>query len=216
MADFKVALFDLDGTLIDSEPQYTHFWDVIGAELGLRPDFATIIKGSTVQAMFDKYIQTPELQREIEKRLDDYEQQMDFPFIPGALEFIHDVREHGVRCAVVTSSNQKKIGHLKRSVPQFEGLFDSVLTAEDFAASKPAPDCYLQGAHRFGVSEQDCVVFEDAPAGLKAGVAAGMFTIGFATGHPRSVIQSLCHRVEDDFAGLDFQQVSDLLKKHWI
>ena len=163
---FRVALFDLDGTLINTENQYTEFWERVGKELDLNiPNLAQIIKGRTLTSIFSNFIPSLELQKEISIRLDLFESQMQFPFYPGVLDFLEDVRKNGVKCAVVTSSNKAKMAAVKRRIPNFDELFDKVLTAEDFSASKPDPACYLYGAQVFSAQKCQCVVFEDAVNG---------------------------------------------------
>ena len=104
---------------------------------------------------------------------------------------------------------------VKRKIPNFDELFDKVLTAEDFSASKPDPACYLYGAQVFSAQKCQCVVFEDAVNGLQAGMSSGMFTIGFATTNPRHVIAPLCHHVQDDFLHLSYADVEKLLEDYW-
>ena len=213
---FRVALFDLDGTLINTENQYTEFWERVGKELDLNiPNLAQIIKGRTLTSIFSNFIPSLELQKEISIRLDLFESQMQFPFYPGVLDFLEDVRKNGVKCAVVTSSNKAKMAAVKRRIPNFDELFDKVLTAEDFSASKPDPACYLYGAQVFSAKKCQCVVFEDAVNGLQAGMSSGMFTIGFATTNPRHVIAPLCHHVQDDFLHLSYADVEKLLEDYW-
>lgn len=213
---FRVALFDLDGTLINTENQYTEFWERVGKELDLNiPNLAQIIKGRTLTSIFSNFIPSLELQKEISIRLDLFESQMQFPFYPGVLDFLEDVRMNGVKCAVVTSSNKAKMAAVKRRIPNFDELFDKVLTAEDFSASKPDPACYLYGAQVFSAQKCQCVVFEDAVNGLQAGMSSGMFTIGFATTNPRHVIAPLCHHVQDDFLHLSYADVEKLLEDYW-
>ena len=213
---FRVALFDLDGTLINTENQYTEFWERVGKELDLNiPNLAQIIKGRTLTSIFSNFIPSLELQKEISIRLDLFESQMQFPFYPGVLDFLEDVRKNGVKCAVVTSSNKAKMAAVKRKIPNFDELFDKVLTAEDFSASKPDPACYLYGAQVFSAQKCQCVVFEDAVNGLQAGMSSGMFTIGFATTNPRHVSAPLCHHVQDDFLHLSYADVEKLLEDYW-
>lgn len=209
------ALFDLDGTLIDTEGQYTRFWAEIGDDL--IPDghaFALRVKGRTLKSIFEDFIPNPEVRRQVQRKLDEYEAQMQYPIIPGALEFLEDLRRHGVKTAVVTSSNHEKMRNVAAKVPHLLALFDRILTAEDFSASKPAPDCYLLGASTFGAPIDRCVVFEDAPNGLQAGMSAGIFTIGLATGYPGDTLGKLCHHTEPDFLGMNYERACQLLAEH--
>lgn len=210
---FKTALFDLDGTLFDTEGQYTIFWGETGRKY--RPDvphLEELIKGTTLTQIFAKYFPDPELQKEITIGLDRWEAQMDYKFVPGALDFLEDIRRHGVNCAVVTSSNDKKMQSVRAQMPAFDSLFDKVLTAEMFKASKPDPDCYLLGARVFGSQLGECVVFEDAFTGLQAGMSSGIFTVGLATYNPREALVGKCHKIIDDFQGLTYDIVDGWIK----
>lgn len=208
----RVALFDLDGTLIDTESQYTRFWREIAHKY--RPDvpqLEQLIKGTTLTHIFATYFTDPQCQSEIREALVVWEQQMNYTFYPGALDFIADLRRHDVRCAIVTSSDRKKISMVRRQVPMFDRLFDKVLTAEDFVASKPAPDCYLLGARTFGADIDECVVFEDAYTGLQAGMSSGIFTIGLPTSLSPEAIAGQCHYVLPSFENMTYERLEALL-----
>ena len=214
MAKLKAALFDLDGTLIDTEGQYTEIWGAIGRKY--RPDIpelAQVIKGTTLTQILGNYFPGEELQKEVVKELDEREAGMRYDFFPGALEFVEDLRKNGVKCAIVTSSNIKKMESLAKKVPNFSSLFDRILTSEDFAASKPNPDCYLKGAKVFDAELDECIVFEDAFTGLQAGMSAGIFTVGLASYNPREAIQDKCNYVLDSFEGMTFEKAAELIRK---
>lgn len=207
----KVALFDLDGTLFDTEGQYSVFWGKTAREY--RPDIPgleNIIKGTTLTQIYDKYFPNEEWQAAITEGLNEWEKNMTYEFIPGALEFIKDLKKHGVKCAVVTSSNQKKMDSVAAQLPDFYDLFDRVLTSEDFSASKPDPDCYLKGASVFDADLDECVVFEDAFTGLQAGMSAGIYTFGLATYNAPEAIADKCNHVLADFAGLTYEKMEML------
>lgn len=174
---FRSALFDLDGTLIDTESQYSIFWQGIGERYGFPEGFAKSIKGTTLTDIFDRHFPSPAVRAEVTAALDRFESEMEYPLMPGVVAFLEDIRSHGVRTAVVTSSNHAKMANVRKSLPGFLESFDAVLTSEDFPASKPDPACYRIAAERLGSRLEECVVFEDAPNGLKAGTAAGIFTI---------------------------------------
>lgn len=206
----KVALFDLDGTVLDTEGEYSVFWGGMGRKYHPEIEgFDKIIKGTTLTQIYANYFPDPELQAEITLQLDEWESGMKYRFVAGAEDFILDLRSHGVKCGIVTSSNEKKMANVRKRIPNLDSLFDKVLTSEMFSASKPAPDCYLLGARVFGVGKSECVVFEDAFTGLEAGMRAGMFTVGLATTNSRDAICDRCHLVADSFSDLSYQRVED-------
>lgn len=211
---FRVALFDLDGTLFDTEDQYSIFWGEMGRRFHPEiPRFEHIIKGTTLKQIYERYFPSPEDQAVVTPLLEAYEAQMQYQFFPGVEEFINDIKAHGVKCAVVTSSDQKKMSNVYRSMPTFQSLFDRILTAEDFAASKPNPDCYLRGAQVFDADLSECVVFEDAFTGLQAGMSAGIFTIGIASGLTPEQIRDKCNHVITTFEGLTYDGVQEILRQ---
>lgn len=213
MRTFKAALFDLDGTLFDTEGQYSVFWGEIGRRF--RPDVPNldkVIKGTTLKQIFERYFPDPEVQKIVNVELDLWEASMRYTFIEGALEFIEDIRRHGVKCAVVTSSNDKKMQSVRKQMPQFDTLFDRVLTAEMFKASKPDPDCYILGASVFGLANDECVIFEDAFTGLESAMRSGSYTVGLATNNAPEAIKDKCHTVIADFRGLTYERVVAMLK----
>ena len=209
----KAALFDLDGTLIDTEQQYSLIWQRVGQMF--RPDIPNLqdaIKGNTLKRILERFFADSAVQQQVVKLLDDYEAQMDYDFFPGAKEFIIDMKRHGVKCAVVTSSDQKKMQHVRDKNPELIAMFDRIFTAEDFAASKPDPDCYLRAASAYGLEKSQCIVFEDAFSGLQAGMSAGIFTVGLASYNPREAIQDKCNLVLDSFEGMTCDRLAELLK----
>lgn len=199
---FKAALFDLDGTLLDTEPQYTEFWSAMGRSYRPDlPDFNSMIKGTTLIQIFDLYI-PEEYREEITEQLDAWEAQMHYELMPGAEEYITRMHSRGVKTALVTSSNDKKMRQVRRKLPQFDSLFDVVLTSENFTRSKPFPDCYLKAAEVLDVQPCDCIVFEDAFSGLQAARAAGMYVVGLATTNSREAIEGKCDRIINSFLEL--------------
>lgn len=197
----KAALFDLDGVVFDTEPQYTQFWGSVFRHFYPgQPGLEQKIKGSTLVQIYDHYFAgRKEDQTHITERLNDFEQHMNYIFVPGFEKFIRSLREQGVKTAVVTSSNVEKMRNVYRKHPDFPQFFDAVLTSEDFAKSKPDPDGYLKGAARLGCKPNECVGFEDSINGLKALNAARMLTVGLDTTNPRCVVEQFADLVISDF-----------------
>ena len=201
----KAALFDLDGVVFDTEPQYTVFWGAQCREFHPEhPGLEHEIKGQTLVQIYDAWFSGPLAGKQalITERLNRYEQQMSYDYIAGFEVFIAHLRKQGVKTAVVTSSNRPKMEAVYAKHPEFNGLFDAILTSEDFERSKPDPDCYQKAAQRLGINKDDCVVFEDSFNGLRSGRAAGMRVVGLATTNSADSIRPLCDRVISNYTTL--------------
>ena len=216
MNKFKAALFDLDGVVFDTEPQYSVFWGGICRQY--HPEHPVLeheIKGQTLTQIYDRWFSGPLLaeQESITSRLNDYEQQMRYDYIAGFEALIATLRSHGVRTAVVTSSNIPKMESVYRYQPGFKALFDAILTSEDFDRSKPDPDCYQKAAQRLGAQSDECIVFEDSFNGLRAGRAAKMAVVGLATTNAEEAIRPLSDIQLKDYEGLTFDRLQTLLSQ---
>ena len=197
----KAALFDLDGVVFDTEPQYTEFWGLVFRHYyPEQPGLERKIKGSTLVQIYDLYFfGRPEVQARITEQLNEFERHMRYIYVAGFENFVRGLREQGVKTAVVTSSNVEKMRNVYAAHSDFPQFFDAVLTSEDFAKSKPDPDGYLKGADRLGCAPSECVGFEDSVNGLKALNAAHIFTVGLDTTNPRSVVEGFSDLVVSDF-----------------
>ena len=104
------ALFDCDGVIVDTEGQYTVFWNEMGQKYVNDANFGSKVKGQTLVQIYDKYFAgEPEKQRDITEALNRFEIKMNYDYVPGIVEFIADLRRHGVKIALVTSSNTAKM-----------------------------------------------------------------------------------------------------------
>ena len=211
LKSFKAALFDLDGVVFDTEPQYSVFWGSICRQYHPEhPGLEHEIKGQTLTQIYDRWFSGALLSERdsITRRLNDYEAQMRYDFIAGFQEFINDLRANGVRTAVVTSSNIPKMESVYRYQLGFKSLFDAILTSEDFERSKPDPDCYLKAAQILDAQSNECIVFEDSFNGLRSGRAAGMAVVGLTTTNPQEAIAPLSDFQTADYKGLSFECLS--------
>ena len=188
---YKCALFDLDGVVFDTEPQYSIFWQkecqYYHPE---QPGLEQRIKGMVLTEIFNNFFKDVEDEwGDIVGRLNSWESSMDYEYVAGFEDFIAQLKLHGVKTAVVTSSNREKMKSVYRQHPQFKEMFDAILTAEDFDKSKPDPDCYLKGMARFGCKPDETVVFEDSVNGLKSGKASGALLVGLCTTNPEEILK---------------------------
>lgn len=208
----RAALFDLDGVLVDTESQYTEFWDSLGREFVPDvPDFANRVKGETLRHIFEMYFAEDAARRKaVSDALERFENAMSYPLMPGAMELVTALNEAGWHTAVVTSSDHKKMAHFYSANPGFAEHFNRIFTAEDTPRSKPAPDPYLRAAAHFGVAPERCVVFEDSLNGVRSGEAAGMAVVGLSTTLPAAAIAPHCRRVVPGLSALTLADVEAL------
>lgn len=207
------ALFDFDGVIMDTESQYTVFWNNQGRNYLNEKDFGLRIKGQTLAQIYTKYFfRMAEEQDQITQDLNRFELQMTYEYVPGVQAFIADLHHNGVKIAVVTSSDDQKMSNVYRAHPHFQEQFDRILTAGMFTRSKPAPDCFLLGMELFGATPDHSFVFEDSFHGLEAGTASGATVVGLATTNSREAISGYAHHVIDDFSDMTFEKLLRMKK----
>lgn len=195
----SIALFDLDGVILDTEGSYTAFWDDYGSRHFSEKDFGLKIKGQTLVKILDDYFPEENERKAITDAINDFERKMSYPFVPGVENYIKSLKSNGIRTAVVTSSNLLKMENVYRCHPGFREMFDIILTSEDFSESKPSPYCYLKAMRLFGAGPEDCVVFEDSLAGLQSARASGAFVTALTTTNPEEVVRNYADLVIRDF-----------------
>jgi HAD superfamily hydrolase (TIGR01509 family) len=195
------ALFDLDGVIIDTEPQYDIFWREMGQKyrLGIE-NFEQRIKGTTLTNIIGQYFShlPEEEQLEIEAANRAFDLQMDILPIPGALEFLAGLKAAGIKTALVTSSDDEKLDYVFRSLP-IRTYFDAIVSAGRVDRGKPDPMCYLLAAGDLHILPENCYVFEDSFNGIAAGNAAGMKVIGLSTTNPPESIRDKVLNVIPNF-----------------
>ena len=195
----SIALFDLDGVILDTEGSYTAFWDDYGSRHFSEKDFGLKIKGQTLVKILADYFPDENERKSITDAINDFERKMSYPFVPGVENYIKSLKSNGIRTAVVTSSNLLKMENVYRCHPGFREMFDMILTSEDFSESKPSPYCYLKAMRLFGAGPEDCVVFEDSLAGLQSARASGAFVTALTTTNPEEVVRNYADLVIRDF-----------------
>ena len=208
------ALFDFDGVIMDTEPQYTLFWDAIGKVYYPEiENFGHHIKGQSLKELYKNYFgETEGLQDFITQKLLEFEGQMHFEYIDGVVAFMKELREKGVRLSIVTSSNDAKMANAYREHPELKSMVDAIITADRVTHSKPHPECFLLGAETLDVPVENCIVFEDSFHGIEAGNRAGMKVIGLATTNPAEAIADKVSLTISDFVGFSFEKMKSVLE----
>lgn len=180
LADIGI-LFDLDGVLIDSEEQYSRLWRSIDRihPSGI-PDFERVIKGTTLYNILSTYYPDPQVREDVHRMCLQGESDIVYGYAPGARQLLDDLRETGVKVAMVTSSDGDKMQHLWHNLPGLKAYFHTIIDGEAVTRSKPDPEGYLLAAARLGLDPSHCIVVEDSLTGMMAGRRAGCRVLGLS------------------------------------
>lgn len=181
------VIFDLDGVLIDSAAAHRASWQALGAEEGIA------VSDQSVAAVFGRQNRdivpilfgddrTPDNVRELGARKEELYRGIvrgRIPAKPGAVELVKHYHQGGNQLAIGSSTTRANID-LALGELGIADLFDVLVSSEDVPIGKPDPGVFLAAAEKLGVSPADCLVIEDAPAGVQAGKAAGMAVVALA------------------------------------
>jgi HAD superfamily hydrolase (TIGR01509 family) len=212
---FAAILFDLDGTLVDSERETAEAMARALADHGVAITQADrdFIIGRSWIAIYDRLAATyPAIRwtrdELIEATADAREvvfAEVGVTVLPGA----RDIARLGDRRALVTGSSRREA----RQMLDFLGLGDAfpvIVAAEDVARSKPAPDGYLAACAALGVEPSRCLAIEDSHAGIAAARAAGCSVIGVRAGNFHGQDQSAADRVVDSLEAITASLLADV------
>lgn len=183
----SALLFDMDGVLIDSTPAVARVWHRWALEHGLDPDeVVRRAHGRPSIATIRELLPNSDIEaedREVERReIEDLDGVVP---LPGALELLHSIPSE--RWTIVTSCTRPLA--LVRLRTAGLPIPKRLITSTDIKNGKPHPEPYLKAASLLGYPATDCVVAEDAPAGIQAGKAAGARVIAFPTTMDRQELQ---------------------------
>lgn len=188
----KAVLFDMDGVLFNSMPYHADSWHTVMERHGLHlsREEAFLHEGRTGAATINivyrrQYGQdaAPELVKRIYAgKSEEFARHPEPERMPGAWELMQKVKACGLTPVLVTGSGQTTL--LERLAHSYPDTFDRahMVTAFDVKFGKPNPEPYLMGLVKAGVSASEAIVVENAPIGVQAGVAAGIFTVAVNTG----------------------------------
>ncbi len=191
MSTIKACIFDLDGVIVDTAVYHYKAWKRLANELGF--DFTEHdneqLKGVSRVRSLEIILQiggitkTPAEQEELATRknnwyVDMINQMTPAEILPGAKEFLETCRAAGIKTALGSAS--KNSGTILNKI-NMAGLFDAIIDGNHVSKAKPDPEVFLKGAEAVGVTPAECVVFEDAIAGVEAAINGGMKVVGIGS-----------------------------------
>jgi beta-phosphoglucomutase len=210
LENFKGALFDLDGVIVDTAKYHFLAWRSLAEELGFK--FTELhnerLKGVSRMRSLEILLEIGRVSLSEEEKLmlaEDknrwyvaYIQQMDASeILPGAREYLNQLRHKGIKIALGSASKNAPMILENLNITD---LFDVIIDGNKTTKAKPDPEVFLLGAKGIGIHPEQCIVFEDAQAGVEAGKSAGMRVVGIgkkeALKNADFVIQGLHELVE--------------------
>lgn len=214
------AIFDMDGVLLDNLRHHLQAWRQLGEELGkpLSDEEIRATFGQRNQEMLKALIGR-KFSRQETKRLSDrketiyreiMKQDLERAAVPGLSDFVQELKREGVRLAVATSGPWDNV-RMVLSGLNLGAFFDAVVTGADVTRGKPDPEVFLLAAERLDLRPEECVVFEDSPSGVEAGVRAGCICAALATSHSKTELEPLGpHLIVADFTQLSASRLRQL------
>jgi HAD superfamily hydrolase (TIGR01509 family) len=192
---FKIALFDMDGVIVDSMPYHFISWFEVLKQYNVRikpmvifemegAKWDKVIKLAFKQSGISLFQQaTQKICQEREKIFNQYFKRYIFIGIP---EFIKSLKNKDVLVGLVTGSSLKEV---QKMLPEdIYKLFDTIVTGDRVKRGKPHPDPYLAAARNLKALSKECIVIENAPYGIKSAKAAKMYCCAIATGLSRDFL----------------------------
>jgi kojibiose phosphorylase len=213
------AIFDLDGVLTDTSEHHYLGWKRLADEEGLPFDRQTneALRGVSRRESLNRLLRgepVPEekMQALMERKNRYYQESIAAltpqNLLPGARELLEDLGDLGVKIAIGSASQNARAVIERLGIA---GLVDAISDGNSVARQKPAPDLFLHAAEQLGVPPEQCVVFEDAEAGILAALAAGMWAVGIG---PLERVGA-AYLVLPGLEGVTWKSLLELLEQAW-
>ncbi len=203
------VIYDLDGTLLDTEPFFIQTTNSIFERFGMQlsPDVRMMMMGRPTPLAVPLMLDQTGLPMTAEEFILERDTALALLFagcepMRGARELTHHLAAHRIPQAIATSSSRESLARKIGAHSEWFEVFETVVIADDVEHGKPAPDIFLEAARRLGAPPETCLVFEDAPLGVEAALAAGMQVVAVPeAGHEHRVMGA--HAVIEHLGAFD-------------
>jgi HAD superfamily hydrolase (TIGR01509 family) len=215
MSDFFDAVFfDMEGLMVDSEPEWLLSEIEVTAPFGYRwqdEDQVACLGGplsKVGQYMFDKcgQVQTPQFFTQTLIDTQVARMRGNTPTMPGAIELVRELQSHGVKTALVSASPRNIVDAVLDNLGH--DLFPFSISSDDVTNTKPDPEAYVKAATMSGSDISNCLVFEDSLTGMSAAIASGAYLVGVP--HLVSIAESSRVRVIKSLEQLSYSKIKEL------
>ncbi len=212
-------IFDMNGVIIDDHHFHWEAWKVIAEKYNKCLDedsYREHVNGRTLKKVVQFIFDEPLSEERIKEIGDEKEilyRQLYQPYIqpiPGLLKLLSEVSRENIPMVVGTSAPKENVSFTMNGIG-IRHYFVDVLDDRVVSHGKPDPEIYIKCAQAMGMSNENCVVFEDAPSGIKAGIAAGSKVIALATSYGRDQLEA--DLIIDNFDNISLKQILSFLGK---
>ena len=211
---FDAVFFDMDGLMVDSEPEWLLSEIEVTAPFGYRwqdEDQVACLGGplsKVGQYMFDKCGQVQSPQFFTQTLIDTQVARMrgNTPTMPGAIELVRELQSQGVKTALVSASPRNIVDAVLDNLGH--DLFPFSISSDDVTNTKPDPEAYVKAATMSGSDITNCLVFEDSLTGMNAAIASGAYLVGVP--HLVSIAESSRVRVINSLEQLSYSKIKEL------
>ena len=218
MSKIAAVIWDMDGVIADTAPHHLHAWRETFARRGIDFAEADFMRGFGIRndAIIKNVLGEQTTEAEIEAIAQEKEATFrgiighDIKPLPGVLELIRALYEKGIRMAIASSTVIENIRLIIGSLG-ITKYFQSVITGHDVTEGKPHPQVFLLAAQKLGAKPKNCLVIEDAVAGIKAAKGAGMYCVAITSSHPREKLKE-ADLIVDTLEEVTIKNLEKLLK----
>jgi HAD superfamily hydrolase (TIGR01509 family) len=211
---FEAVFFDMDGLLVDSEPEWLQSEKEVTAPFGytwLEADQIACLGGPLTKVghyMFEKCGHQESPQYFTQTLIDTQVARMrgNTPTMPGALELVRELQSQGVKTALVSASPRNIVDAVLDNLGH--DLFPFSISSDDVKETKPNPEAYVKAAAMSGSEITNCLVFEDSLTGMNAAIASGAYLIGVP--HLVSIEESERVRVIESLQQMSYTKMQEL------
>ena len=212
----KAVIWDMDGVIADTAPYHLKAWQGVFQKKGVKftaEDFRRHFgqrNDTIIRATLGEDISPSEIDVIASEKEKNYRRRVrhNIKSLPGAIKLIKSLKELGFGVALASSSPIENIRLITRGL-DIEDFFQAIVAGREVKEGKPSPQGFLLAAQKLGAEPENCIVIEDAPAGITAAKRAGMHCLAVTTTHPRHslteadlVVDTLEEVSEKDLEGL--------------
>lgn len=217
----KAIIFNMDGVIIDSEPQHARAALQVFEQNGVQTDldYCTSFIGSSTKHMaevsikkFHMDISVEELLKQNNQAKADLAAKEGYMPISGIQTLLEELHRHNIRLALASSSSRREIDNVVKALG-ISKYFDKLISGSHMDHPKPAPDIFQLTLEKLGVSPKEALVIEDSENGTEAATAAGITTIGYLNPHSGNQSLSKAAVIVSSFEGLDTAFFENVLRR---